>query len=104
MIGSLLYLVTGTRPDLFYKIAFLTKFSSYPTEEHIKAAKHFFTYLNGTRNLGLFYPYTTMNAINVYVDTNFAGWLDTRRSTSGYIVLFNNCCIYSLSKKYISVA
>jgi len=104
MIGSLMYLVTGTRPDLAYKILFLAQFSSCPTEEHIKAAKHVFRYVNGTQNLGLFYPYTTTNAINVYVDADFAGSLHTRRSTSGYIVLFNNCCISWLLKKKASVA
>jgi len=48
MIGSLIYLVTGTRPDLVYTISFLPQFSSCPTEEHIKAAKHVFRYVNGT--------------------------------------------------------
>jgi len=85
-IGPLMYLVTGTRPDLAYTISFLAHFSSCPNEEHIKAAKHVFRYVNGTRNLGLFYPYTTTNTMDVYVDPDFAGCLDTRRSTSGYIV------------------
>jgi len=103
MIGSLMYLVTGTRPHLAYTISFLAQLSSCPTEEHIKAAKHIFRYVNGMRNLGLFYPYTTMNAINVYVDADFADCHNTRRSTSGYIVLFNNCFISWLSKKQPSV-
>jgi len=104
MIGSLMYLVTGTRPDLAYTISFLAHFSSCPTDEHIKAAKHVFRYVNGTRNLGLFYPYTTTNAIDVHVDANFTGCHDTRRSTSCYIVLFNNCCVSCLSKKQFFVA
>jgi len=103
MIGSLIYLVTGTRPDLVYTISFLAQFSSCPTDEHIKAAKHVFRHVNETRNLGLFYPYTTTNPIDVYVDADSAGCHDTRRSTSGYIVLFNNCCISWLSNKQASV-
>ena len=85
-------------------ISFLAQFSSCPTEEHIKAAKHIFKYFNGTLSLALFYLYTTKNAIDVYVDADFAGCYDTRRSTSGYIVLFNHCCISWLSKKQSSVA
>ena len=104
MIESLMYLVTGTRPELAYTISFLARFSSCPTEEHIKAAKHVFRYVNGTRILGLFYPNTTTKAINVYVDADFAGYIDTRKSTSGYIVLFNNYCISWFSKKQSSVA
>ena len=88
-----MYLVTGTRPDLAYTIFFLAQFSSCPTEEHIKATELVFRYVNGTCSLGLFYPYTTKNSINVYVNADFAGCYDTRRSTSSYIVLFNNCCI-----------
>jgi len=103
-IGSLMYLVPGTRPDLANTISFLAQFSSCPTDEHIKAAKHVFRYVNGTRNPGLFYPYTRTNTIDVYVDADFAGCHDTRRSTSGYIVLFNNSCVSWLSKKQASVA
>jgi len=104
MIGSLMYLVTGIRPDLAYTISFLAQFSSCTTHEHIKAAKHVFRYVNRTRNLGLFYPHTTTNTMDLYVDADFAGCQDTRRSTSGYIVLFNNCCVSWLSKKEASVA
>ena len=104
MIGSLMYLVTGTRSDLAYTMLFLTQFSSCPIEEHIRAAKHIFRYVDGTWNLGLFYPHTTTNAIDVYVDTDFFGYIDTRRSTSGYIVLFNNGCISWFSKKQSSIA
>jgi len=48
MIGSLIYLCTGTRPDLVYTISFLAQFSSCPADEHRKAAKHVFRYVNGT--------------------------------------------------------
>jgi len=104
MIGSLMYLVTSTRPDLAYTILFLPQFSSCPTEVDIKPAKHVFRYVNRTRNLDQFYPYPRINAINVYVDADFASCHDTRRFTSGYIVLFNNSCISWLSKKQASGA
>jgi len=99
-----MYLVTGTRPNVTYTISLLAQFSPRPTEEDKKATKHVFRYVNGTRNLGLFYPYTTTNAINVYVDTDFAACLHTTRSTSSYIVLFNTCCISWLSKQQAIVA
>ena len=91
MIESLMHPVTGTRPDLAYRIPFFAQFSSCPTKEHIKSAKNVFRYVNETRNLGLCYSCTTMKSKKVNVNTDFAGCLDTRRSTSGYIVLFNNC-------------
>jgi len=104
MIGSLMYLVTGTRPHLAYIILFLAQFSSCPTDEHIKTAKQVFRYVNGTQNLAQFYRYTTTNAIDGYVDANFAGCHDTRRSTSGYIVLPNNRRVSGLSNQQATVA
>ena len=104
MIGSLMYLTTGTRPDLAYTISFLSQFSSCPTEQHLKAVKHVLRYVNGTKDIGLYYPYTATNAIDTYVDADFAACLDTRRSFSGYIVLFNGACILWRSKKQSSVA
>ena len=104
MIGSLMYLTTGTRPDLAYTISFLSQFSSCPTEQHLKAVKHVLRYVNGTKDIGLYYPYTATNAIDTYVDADFAACLDTRRSFSGYIVLFNGACISWRSKKQSSVA
>jgi len=50
MMGFLMYLVTGTRPDLAYTISFLTPFSSCRIKEHIKTAKHVFRYVNGPCN------------------------------------------------------
>ena len=72
-----MYLVTGTRPDLTYTISFLAQFSSCPTEHHIKAAQPLFRYVNDTRNLDLVYLYTKTKAIDVYVDADFAGCIDT---------------------------
>jgi len=42
--------------------------------------------------------------MNVYVAADLAGCHNTRRSTSGYILLFNNCCPSWLSKKQASVS
>jgi len=47
MIAYLLYLITRIRLDIAYIISFLVQFSSCPIEDHIKAAKHIFRYVNG---------------------------------------------------------
>jgi len=97
MIGSLMSLVTGTRPDLAYTISFPAQFSSCPTDEHINAAKNFFRYVNRTRNLGLFYPYTTPNSIDVYVDADFAGCQDTEDPPP--VTLLNSITVVSPSSE-----
>ena len=72
-----MYLVTGTRPDLLYTMSLLAQFFSGPTEKHIKTSEDLFRYINGTRNFGLFYPYTKTKTIDVHVDADFAGCIDT---------------------------
>ena len=49
MIGSLMYLVTATRPDLTYTIAHLSQYSSDPSEEHFSGATRVLRYLQGTK-------------------------------------------------------
>jgi len=45
IIGSLMYLVTGTRPDLLYTITHLSQFNSSPSTKHLTAAKRVLRYL-----------------------------------------------------------
>lgn len=47
IIGSIMYLVTGTRPDLAYTITNLSQFSSDPSTSHYNAAKHVLRYFHG---------------------------------------------------------
>ena len=56
IIGSLMYLVTGTRPDLAYSITHLSQFNTNPSNEHMATAKRVLRYLQGTKEFALFYP------------------------------------------------
>jgi hypothetical protein len=55
IIGSLMYTVTGTRPDLAYSVTHLSQFSSAPTSTHLQAAKRVLRFLKGTRDVKLTY-------------------------------------------------
>ena len=55
-IGALMYLANCTRPDISFAINLLARFSSSPTQRHWNGIKHVFRYLQGTIDLGLFYP------------------------------------------------
>ena len=50
IIGSLLYLMIGTRPDISYAVTHLSQFSTNPTEDHYKAVLHVCHYLVGTQD------------------------------------------------------
>ncbi|GJR76476.1 hypothetical protein Tco_0345860 [Tanacetum coccineum] len=76
MIESLMYL-TASRPDLLFAVCMCSR----PTKKHLEAVKQVFRYLQGTINMGLWYPKDTAMALTAYAD--HAGCQDTRRSTSG---------------------
>jgi len=104
MIGSLMYLVTGTRPDLAHSVSFLSQFSSNPQPSHHSAVKRVFKYLNGTRNFSLFFPRDGKLQLIGYSDADHGKNLSDRKSYSGYVFLLGNCPISWLSKKQTSVA
>ncbi|GJS27114.1 retrovirus-related pol polyprotein from transposon TNT 1-94 [Tanacetum coccineum] len=82
MIRSLMYL-TASRPDLIFDVCMCARYQSIPTKKHLEAVKRVFWYLQGTINMGLWYPKDTAMALTAYADVDHAGCQDTQRSTSG---------------------
>lgn len=83
-VGSLMYLMLGTRPDIAYAVSVLSRYSSCPDEPHHQAVKRVFRYLQGTKDLCLEYK-GELQPLRGYSDSDWAGDPDTRRSTSGYV-------------------
>ena len=54
-IGALIYLANSTRPDIAFAVNLLARHSVEPTKRHWVGVKTILRYLNGTRDLGLFY-------------------------------------------------
>ena len=104
-VGHLLYLSTKTRPDIAYAVSDVARFTSDPTEEPWAAVKCIVRYLNGTRDMDLLYKGRdgTKECIS-YSDANWAGDLDDRKSTSGYVFLISDAAISWRSKKQSCVA
>ena len=99
MVGSLLYPGIATRPDIFQAVGAVSKFSSKPSEAHLTAVKRIFCYLKGTTNVSLKYKKSKSAQLIGYSDADYAGDLDDRHSTSGYIFLMCNGAVNWLSKK-----
>lgn len=104
ILGSIMYLVSGTRPDLAYTITHLSQFNTDPSVTHLNAAKRVLRYLKGTRELKLLYKFNTPLVLNGYCDASYANCLDTRRSFSGYIFQLGESTFSWKARKQRTVA
>ena len=90
IIGSLIYLMTNTRPDICYIVSFLSQFMVNPTFAHLQLAKHVLRYIKGTLSKGLtFVKSTNGSSIWGCCDSDWGGSLD-RHSISGDCYMLND--------------
>ena len=83
-IGSLLYLVGATRPDIAFAVNFLSRKQKSPTENNWKEVKRILRYLRGTTNLDLTFR-TKEEKLEAFTDASFRD-CENSTSTSGYII------------------
>ncbi|XP_070017729.1 secreted RxLR effector protein 161-like [Nicotiana sylvestris] len=81
IIGSLLYL-TASRPDIVFSVGLCARFQANPKESHVNAVKRILRYVKSTIDLCLWYPKSSNFNLVGYVDTDYAGFLVDRKSTS----------------------
>lgn len=85
-VGCLMYAMVCTRPDIAQAVGVVSKYMANPGKEHWNAVKWILRYLKGTKDLGiLFERKHESESVVGYVDSDFAGDLDKRRSTTGYV-------------------
>lgn len=89
LVGSLRYL-PHTRPDLAYSVGYVSRFMESPREEHLVAVKRILRYVAGTLNAGVRYKRHENQPWPLgFSDSDMAGDVDDRKSTSGVIFFFN---------------
>lgn len=91
--GSLMYAMVCSRPDLAYAASMVSRFMGNPGKEHWLAVKWIFRYLKGTKSIGLIFGKTRSEngKLEGFVDADFAGDVDKRRSLTGYLfTLYGN--------------
>jgi hypothetical protein len=84
IIGSLRYLV-NTRPDIAFAVGFLSRFMEAPAADHLAAVKHLLRYVAGTLNFGCVYRRGDHETLVGFTNSDHAGDIDTRKSTSGVL-------------------
>ena len=103
-VGSLMYLATRTRPDIAYAVGMCARFSAEPLNQHWTAVKRILRYLKGTVNFGLQYKQTAEHELVGYSDADWAGDLNDRKSTSGYVFILSGAAVSWKSSKQGCVA
>uniref|UniRef100_A0A2N9F2S2 CCHC-type domain-containing protein n=1 Tax=Fagus sylvatica TaxID=28930 RepID=A0A2N9F2S2_FAGSY len=102
-VGSLMYAMTSTRPDICYAVGLVSRYQSNPGKAHWQAVKRIFRYLQMTKNMKLCFGLDELE-IKGFTDADFARDTDDRKSTSGYVFLFGGTTVSWLSKKQCCVA
>jgi Reverse transcriptase (RNA-dependent DNA polymerase)/gag-polypeptide of LTR copia-type/Integrase core domain/GAG-pre-integrase domain len=103
VIGSLMYLSVCTRPDISQSVGALARYMSAPEKEHWDAAKAVLRYVKGTTSHGVVFGAGATGLVG-YCDADYAGDLDTRRSTTGYVFVLNGGAISWSSRLQPTVA
>ena len=104
-IGCLTYMSTATRPDIAAAVGVLSQYMSRPSKDHWIGVKRVLRYLKGTLMYGLkFSAHEEEPELFGYSDADWAGDVDTRRSTSGYVFQIGSSTVSWSSKKQTTVA
>ena len=103
MIGSLLYAM-ASRPDVMQAVGLVARFQANPKETHFLVIKRIFRYLKETTEFGLWYPKGNELTLVSYIDANWEGTIDDRKSTSGVALYLGDCLVSWSSKKQPTVS
>ena len=111
LVGAALYLSKSTRPDIAHAVGMLSRVVSNPTQSDWIAAKRLLRYLSGTQELGLNFGSCTRTsapaAVSLtpsFVDADWAGDLQGRKSTTGYVTKVCGSTVSWASRKQPVVA
>ena len=89
VVGSLMYAMMYTRPDICHAVGMASKYQSNLGQKHWKAVKRILRNLKGTTKYSFCYQGKEL-ILKGYIDANWGGDLDDRKFTSGFAFLLNN--------------
>ncbi|RVW73464.1 Retrovirus-related Pol polyprotein from transposon TNT 1-94 [Vitis vinifera] len=91
-IGSLMYAMVCTRPDIAHAVGVVSRFMSRPGKQHWEAVKWILRYLKGSLDTCLCFTGASLK-LQGYVDADFAGDIDSRKSTTGFVFTLGGTAI-----------
>ncbi|KAK8705107.1 hypothetical protein V6N13_048715 [Hibiscus sabdariffa] len=103
-IGSIVYAMICTRPDLSYALSMTSRYQANPGEGHWVAVKNILKYLRRTKDVFLVYGGEEQLSIKGYTDASFQTDKDESRSQSGSVFRLNGGAVSWKSSKQDTVA
>ena len=98
-----MYAMVCTRPDISHVVGVVSEYMENPRKEHWNAVKWVLRYLRGTSDYCITFN-SNRDSVCGFVDSDFAGDLDKRRSTSGYVFTLVGRAIHWMSKLHETIA
>ncbi|KAJ8766604.1 hypothetical protein K2173_001124 [Erythroxylum novogranatense] len=103
LVGGLNYL-SHTRPNIAFSVGVVSRFMHKPSKLHFGAAKRILRYIAGTTGHGIWYSKVSNFRLIGFTDSDWAGSIDDRKSTSGFMFNIGSGAISWSSKKQKVVA
>jgi hypothetical protein len=104
VIGSLLYIMLGTRPDLAFTVIHMSQFCANVSQEHLSQALYIVRYLGSTKYLTLKFNGANHNGFLGYTDSDWAANPDDRKSITGYVLFLANGPVSWLTRRQKTIA
>ncbi|GKB81391.1 retrotransposon protein, putative, ty1-copia subclass, partial [Tanacetum coccineum] len=95
VVGSLMYLMVCTGPDIAYTVSIVSRYLANPGKNHWESVKWILKYLKGTSNVGLVYGRYQGKHVDVdgFVDVDYAKDPDKGRSITRYVFMVHGCVV-----------
>jgi hypothetical protein len=87
-----MYAMVCSRPDLSHAMSVVARYMSNPSKEHWKVVQWIFRYLRGSSSAYLCFGKSGDGLVG-YVDSDYGGDLDRRRSLLGYVFTVGDCVV-----------
>jgi hypothetical protein len=84
-VGSLNFSSNQTRPDIAFATGYVARYASNPNRIHMDAVNRIFAYLKSDTRKGIVYSDKHGLQLKGFVDSDFAGCEDSRKSTTGWV-------------------
>jgi hypothetical protein len=104
LVGSLMYIMVCTRPDISNAVGEVSRFCDDHGNVHWQAALKILKYLKTTMSMSLTFDGSQDQAVKAYADASWASDQDTGRSVTGYVVTINGTSVSWKSQRQSTVA